>query len=517
MTRCAFLIVGLALLLGWGLGAPALAGADPPRTLAYRGYLSDSQGRPVNGALSLGFAIYAQAAGGAALWSETHAAVAVRGGVFAVTLGSLSPLYLAFDQPYWLGLAVDGGPELAPRRALSAAAAALNPGPTGPTGPTGPAGPAGDQGDQGDTGPPGPAGPTGAVGPAGPSGPTGATGPAGPAGPTGATGPAGTTGPTGAEGEKGDQGAKGDTGPDGPTGAAGDSGASGPAGPAGATGPTGPDGATGSPGATGATGPQGDPGPAPDRVVMVNAGESIQAALDAITDAAPDQRYLVWVGPGVFTEKVVMKSCVDLAGSGREVTKLTYAGNTSSSWATVTLASHAELRDMTVENTGGSPTYYAKAVYGNNAGPVRLRNLGLSAGGGASNVGLELHGTSVCEARHLAIAVSDAAATLNYGGLLYNSAALTLEDTTISASLGSNATGIGLPGTVTLVLRASVIEASGASTVTLGLAGNFGYAATVQAAGSKLAGGANPGASSSFTCAGCYDGNLTALGTDCQP
>ncbi|MCB2189443.1 MAG: hypothetical protein KQJ78_23740, partial [Deltaproteobacteria bacterium] len=49
-----------------GLAAPALAAA--PRTLTYQGYLTDTQDRPVNGALSLAFAIYGQEAGGAALW-----------------------------------------------------------------------------------------------------------------------------------------------------------------------------------------------------------------------------------------------------------------------------------------------------------------------------------------------------------------------------------------------------------------------------------------------------------------
>ena len=47
---------------------------------------------------------------------------------------------------------------------------------------------------------------------------------------------------------------------------------------------------------------------------------SIQAALDNITDAGSNNRYLVWVAPGTYTERVTMKPYVDIEGAGELVT-----------------------------------------------------------------------------------------------------------------------------------------------------------------------------------------------------
>jgi hypothetical protein len=67
------------------------------------------------------FSLYAQAAGGAALWSESRS-VEVVDGAFSVRLGSVEPLELPFDQPYYLGIAVGGDPEMGARLAVGAAA-----------------------------------------------------------------------------------------------------------------------------------------------------------------------------------------------------------------------------------------------------------------------------------------------------------------------------------------------------------------------------------------------------------
>lgn len=100
------------------LFAATCAHADLPRTLHYQGHLTGAAGQPVQGTVAMALKLYAASAGGTAIWSETHASVVVSNGAFSVSLGSLAPLELPFDQPYYLGIAVGADPEMAPRLAV---------------------------------------------------------------------------------------------------------------------------------------------------------------------------------------------------------------------------------------------------------------------------------------------------------------------------------------------------------------------------------------------------------------
>jgi hypothetical protein len=123
--RCLTTLLGLCLALS--ALAPALASAAVPQTMSYQGYLSNGGGGPLaDGAHALDFALYTSDAGGAPIWSESQPAVDVAQGYFSVTLGSVTPLDLPFDQPYWLEVSVDGGAALAPRIALAASPYALS-------------------------------------------------------------------------------------------------------------------------------------------------------------------------------------------------------------------------------------------------------------------------------------------------------------------------------------------------------------------------------------------------------
>jgi len=98
-----------------------------PRTIAYQGLLTDATGQPVaGGSRPISFALYDVPTGGIPLWTETQPAVELSGGLFSVQLGSVSSLNLRFDKPYWLGISVSGGAELAPRTELSSSPFALN-------------------------------------------------------------------------------------------------------------------------------------------------------------------------------------------------------------------------------------------------------------------------------------------------------------------------------------------------------------------------------------------------------
>lgn len=97
-----------------------------PKTMSYQGILTDPVGNPApNGNYSMTFRIYEVVSSGAALWTETQT-INVTDGIFNAILGKVNPLTLAFDKPYWLGLSVDGGAELAPRTELTAAAYSLS-------------------------------------------------------------------------------------------------------------------------------------------------------------------------------------------------------------------------------------------------------------------------------------------------------------------------------------------------------------------------------------------------------
>jgi hypothetical protein len=93
--------------------------AQVPREMNYQGYLTDANKNPITGNFKLTFTIYDAQSGGNTLWIEEHPTVSVAQGIFHVQLGSIEPLDLPFDAPYWLSIKVENDPELAPRIALS--------------------------------------------------------------------------------------------------------------------------------------------------------------------------------------------------------------------------------------------------------------------------------------------------------------------------------------------------------------------------------------------------------------
>jgi len=96
--------------------------------LSIQGVLRTSEGDAVeNGDYDLTFKLYTAAATGNPLWEETIKEVTVKGGIYSVILGSGStPLDAAFDQPYFLGVSVEGGTEMIPRAKLTSSPYALS-------------------------------------------------------------------------------------------------------------------------------------------------------------------------------------------------------------------------------------------------------------------------------------------------------------------------------------------------------------------------------------------------------
>ncbi|MEM7118312.1 MAG: pectinesterase family protein, partial [Chloroflexota bacterium] len=90
---------------------------------------------------------------------------------------------------------------------------------------------------------------------------------------------------------------------------------------------------------------------------------TITDALNAITDASATNPYLIRVAPGIYQEQINLKSYVDIQGSGETNTTIRYAHFSATTILTgadaVVRATGnivAEMRHLTIENSGGSGT-----------------------------------------------------------------------------------------------------------------------------------------------------------------
>lgn len=88
--------------------------AQAPAVLPLQGTLGDAAGVPIDGVVSVTFALYAAATDADAVWSETQA-IEVNDGLFTALLGSASELDLglfARGEAAWLGITIEGDSEL---------------------------------------------------------------------------------------------------------------------------------------------------------------------------------------------------------------------------------------------------------------------------------------------------------------------------------------------------------------------------------------------------------------------
>lgn len=108
--------------------ATGTVAAAPPGVFYFQGYITDTEGVPLNGAHAFEARVYDTGAGGSILWDESHGQIAVSSGFFVLPLGSLQAFGALFEEndALFLALAVDGGDELAPRTPLGAVPWALS-------------------------------------------------------------------------------------------------------------------------------------------------------------------------------------------------------------------------------------------------------------------------------------------------------------------------------------------------------------------------------------------------------
>jgi len=106
-------IAVLMLLVGSVLAAV-------PQLMNYQGKLTDANGNPIDGTVSIVFSIYPDSTGGTALWTETQPTVTVTSGLFNVLLGSVNaiPDSIFDGSTRWLGIKVGIDPEMTPRQRI---------------------------------------------------------------------------------------------------------------------------------------------------------------------------------------------------------------------------------------------------------------------------------------------------------------------------------------------------------------------------------------------------------------
>jgi hypothetical protein len=169
-------------------------------------------------------------------------------------------------------------------------------------------------------------------------------------------------------------------------------------------------------------------------VVAQSGGQftSITAALNSITDNSSTNRYLIYVAPGTYTETVSMKQWVDIEGAGEKATRITFTGSTNGDTGTVVGASNAELRSLTVANTGVNN--YAIAIYNSGASPSLLHVTATASGGGSVNYAVVNYTSS---SPNMANVTATASGGANNDGVVNNASSPNMTDVTATASGGS--------------------------------------------------------------------------------
>jgi hypothetical protein len=96
-----------------------LAFSQVPQKMSIQGLLTDEEGNAYpDDTYALTFRLYTTPISGIIAWSETQN-VDVNNSLFNTLIGEISPLNIAFNQTYYLGISVNGGPELEPRIELA--------------------------------------------------------------------------------------------------------------------------------------------------------------------------------------------------------------------------------------------------------------------------------------------------------------------------------------------------------------------------------------------------------------
>jgi hypothetical protein len=252
-------------------------------------------------------------------------------------------------------------------------------------------------------------------------------------------------------------------------------------------------------------------------VVAKSGGDftSVQAAIDSITDANWDNRYLIWIGPGWYDEEVTLKRFVSLRGAGKWQAAILSAGGSASEppdTATLTVASNASVRQLRVVNTGTAAHNAAVLVPAGTTGSTLSHVSAEAWGEGATNYGMVVSSADTYLALEHVNAQAGNGSDTNIG--LWNAAGaqVTVADSAFWVSGGDNAYAMVNRGDGS-ELRAQDVtaEANGASVDNVALWNQ-------DSARAELSGGSFSGrGGAGLACGICNDdASAGAIGVDVQ-
>ena len=172
----------------------------------------------------------------------------------------------------------------------------------------------------------------------------------------------------------------------------------------------------------------------------------LSTALASIVDASASNPYVVKIAPGEYTETspVALKTYVDVEGSGQGITTITCACGSASfdaSSATVSAADIvAEIRHLTINNTGGDT--YSTGVWTEDVvdGSVSMTNVTATATGGTRSYGVYNSSSSPSMTNVTATA---SGGTYSYAVYNYSSSSPSMSNVTATATGGTNSYGVG--------------------------------------------------------------------------
>jgi hypothetical protein len=237
------------------------------------------------------------------------------------------------------------------------------------------------------------------------------------------------------------------------------------------------------------------------------AGTALLNTINGITDNSATNPYLIKLGPGIYdlgTNSLQMKQYVDIEGSGEKTTKITGTVVNSAlppTNGTINGASDAEIRFLTVENTGiGTITV---ALVNSSASPSLL-HVTASASGVAGTYGVYNDSSSPV----MTNVTASASGGISNHGIYNSSSSPVMTNVTASASGGTYSYGVYNFSSGTVKINHSVISGT---TFTI----HNGSGVTTRVGNTQLDGGAVSN-SGTLTCVGAYDENYVGLNTSCQ-
>ncbi len=238
---------------------------------------------------------------------------------------------------------------------------------------------------------------------------------------------------------------------------------------------------------------------------------SIQSAVSyAMSLADVTNPYLIMVAPGVYNERVSMSEYVDIQGSGegKTIIKAPAGGsNPDDLAAIVTGADNAQLRFLTVENTGGNS--YSLGVY--SEGATSLLHVTVYASGGSTRSVAVYDRYSKMDINNATLAATGG--TNQCYGLNTNAAIGSTTSTTVNNSIiassgcGSFNAGIVPEGYSVVTVRNSEVTATTESISRSGSSNS-----TIKVATSLL----QNNETGTVTCVGVYAENYAALDATCD-